>query len=75
MDCRPTGICSPQWPERVSAPTAASKLRSTVQLMMTRPYRHWLIAAILAALIYYAWGEIMRMRGAQKVSFRPSEEA
>lgn len=43
--------------------------------MMTRPYRHWLIAAILAALIYYAWGEIMRMRGAQKVSFRPSEEA
>lgn len=43
--------------------------------MLTRPYRYWLIAMLLAALIYYAWGEITRTRGAQKVSFRPAEEA
>lgn len=58
----------------MSASTAANKLRRPVRLMMTRPYRYWLIAALLAALIYYAWGEVTRTRGAQKVSFRPAEE-
>ncbi len=43
--------------------------------MLTRPYRYWLVAALIAALIYYAWGEITQTRGAQKVSFRPAEEA
>jgi len=59
----------------MSASIATSKLRRTVRLMMTRPYRYWFIAALLAALIYYAWGEVTRTRGAQKVSFRPAEES
>ena len=43
--------------------------------MMTWPYRYWLIAALLVALIYYVWGEITRTRRAPKVSIRPSAEA
>jgi pimeloyl-ACP methyl ester carboxylesterase len=42
--------------------------------MLTRPYRHWLIAAFVAALIYYAWGQITQTRGSQKVAFRPAEQ-
>lgn len=59
----------------MSASTNTSKLRRAARLMVTRPYRYWLVAAIIAALIYYAWGEVTRTRGAQKVSFRPAEEA
>lgn len=43
--------------------------------MLTRPYRYWLVAALIAALIYYAWGQITLTRGDQKVSFRPAEQA
>ena len=59
----------------MSASTETSKLRRAARLMMTRRYLYWLIAAIIAALIYYAWGQVTRTRGAQKVSFRPAEEA
>lgn len=59
----------------MSASTKTSKLRRAARLMMTRRYLYWLIAAIIAALIYYAWGQVTRTRGAQKVSFRPAEEA
>ena len=59
----------------MSASTDTSKLRRAARLMMTRRYLYWLIAAIIAALIYYAWGQVTRTRGAQKVSFRPAEEA
>lgn len=58
----------------MSTSTNTRKLRRAARLMMTRPYRYWLIAAIIAALIYYAWGEVTRTRGAQRVSFRPAEE-
>ncbi|WP_370175770.1 alpha/beta hydrolase-fold protein [Sphingobium abikonense] len=58
----------------MSATTNTSKLHRAARLMMTRRYRYWLIAAIIVALIYYAWGEFTRTRGAQKVSFRPAEE-
>jgi len=50
------------------------KLRRMVWLMTSRPYRYWLVVAIIVASIYYAWGEITRTRGAQKVSFRPAGE-
>ncbi|OWK31021.1 putative esterase [Sphingomonas dokdonensis] len=59
----------------MSALPNTSKLRRAARLMMTRRYRYWLIAATVAALIYYGWGEITRTRGAQKVSIRPAEEA
>ena len=59
----------------MSASTAASKLHRIARMMMTRPYRYWLVAAFISVLIYYAWGEVTRTRGAQKVSFRPAEEA
>lgn len=59
----------------MSASTDTSKLRRAARLMMTRRYLYWLITAIIAALIYYAWGQVTRTRGAQKVSFRPAEEA
>ncbi|WP_296218243.1 alpha/beta hydrolase-fold protein [uncultured Sphingomonas sp.] len=59
----------------MSASTKTSKLRRAARLMMTRRYLYRLIAAIIAALIYYAWGQVTRTRGAQKVSFRPAEEA
>lgn len=58
----------------MSAFVNPSKLRRPAWLM-TRPNRYWLIAAIVGVLIYYAWGEVTRTRGAQKVSFRPAEEA
>lgn len=59
----------------MSASTKTSKLRRAARLMMTRRYLYWLITAIIAALIYCAWGQVTRTRGAQKVSFRPAEEA
>lgn len=40
--------------------------------MAKRPYRYWLVGAILAAFLYYAWGQLTQTRGAQKVSFRPA---
>lgn len=43
--------------------------------MLKRPYRYWLVAAILIALLYFAWSQVTRTRGAQKVSFRPAEQA
>lgn len=58
----------------MSVSTAASKLRRAGRLMTTRRYRYWLIAALVAALIYYVWGEVTRTRGVQRVSFRPAEE-
>lgn len=43
--------------------------------MLKRPYRYWLLAILVAALLYYAWTEITQTRGAQKISFRPAEQA
>jgi pimeloyl-ACP methyl ester carboxylesterase len=43
--------------------------------MLKRPYRYWLLAFLLAVSVYYAWTEITRTRGGQKVSFRPAEQA
>jgi pimeloyl-ACP methyl ester carboxylesterase len=42
--------------------------------MLKRPYRYWLVAAIIVLLLYYGWGEVTRTRGTQKVSFRPARE-
>lgn len=44
--------------------------------ILTRsPVRWLLIAALVVALLYYAWGELTRTRGAQKVAFRPAERS
>lgn len=59
----------------MSATTNASKDRRAARLMMARPYRYWLFTMIIVALMYYAWGEVTRTRGVQKVSFRPAAEA
>lgn len=75
MDRRPTGICSSHWPERMSGPSVGGGFRRATRSTLTRPYRYWLVAALIAALIYFAWGEITRTRGAQNVSFRPAKEA
>lgn len=75
MDRHPTGICSSHWPERVSGSSAGGRLRRGAGAILTHPYRYWLVAGLIAALIYYAWGEITRTRGAQKVLFRPAEQA
>ena len=57
------------------ASAAVNKLFHASKLMVSRPYRYLLIAALVGALIYYAWGEITRTRGSQQVSFRPAEQA
>jgi len=49
--------------------------RTLIRLMLKRPYRYSLLAILVAALLYYAWTEITRTRGAQKISFRPAEQA
>ena len=42
--------------------------------MLTRPYRYWLMAILFAGLAYFAFTEITRTRGSQKVSFRPAAQ-
>jgi hypothetical protein len=71
----PTATSPSDWPDRMSATTNASKDRRAARLMMARPYRYWLFTMIIVALMYYAWGEVTRTRGVQKVSFRPAAEA
>jgi pimeloyl-ACP methyl ester carboxylesterase len=43
--------------------------------MLKRPYRYWLVAFLLVAILYYAWTEITRARGDQKISFHPATAA
>ena len=57
------------------ASAAATKLHRMSKLMLARPYRYWLVAALIAALMYDAWGQLTRTRGDQNVSFRPAEQA
>lgn len=59
----------------MSASDAGSKRRNLARSMLKRPYRYWLLAILLAVLIYYAWTEITRTRGDQKVSFVPAAQA
>ena len=49
--------------------------RRAASSILKRPYRSWLLAILVAASIYYAWTEITKTRGAQKVSFVPAEQA
>ena len=50
------------------------KLRSMAANMPRRPYRYWLVAALIATLLGYAWGQITQRRGNQVVSFRPATQ-
>ena len=54
---------------------SGSNLRHVARSMLMPPYRYWIVAALLAVLSYYAWTEVTRTRGDQKVSFRPAEQA
>lgn len=43
--------------------------------LLDRARNRWLLAAALViALLYFAWGEVTRTRGAQKVAFVPAEQ-
>ena len=59
----------------MSASDTSSKPRRVALSMLTGPYRYWLIAILLAGLVYFAWTEITRTRGRQKVSFRPAAQS
>ena len=59
----------------MSASDAVRTLGHKTKSLLKRPHRYWLLALLLAALLYHAWSEITRTRGAQKVSFHPAQEA
>jgi pimeloyl-ACP methyl ester carboxylesterase len=59
----------------MSISDSSSKLLHVARSMSKRPYRYWLIAAVLIMLVYAAWAEVTRKRGNQKVSFRPAAQA
>jgi pimeloyl-ACP methyl ester carboxylesterase len=59
---------------RVFASGGGGKHDYLVRTMLQRPYRSWFIAILVAALACYAWTEITKTRGNQKVIFRPAEE-
>jgi Putative esterase len=42
---------------------------------LRRPFRKWLIVALIAALACYAWSQMTRPRGAQKVAFQPAVQS
>lgn len=58
----------------VSARRTADNLRRVTTTMLRRPYRYWLIAVLLLALAWYAWGQITRVRGDQRVAFHPADQ-
>jgi len=58
----------------MASPAPGSTFRRTVATMLAPPWRYWLVAALIAALLYYGWGEATRTRGAQRVSFRPAHQ-
>ena len=59
----------------MSTSETSSTLRPLALSMFKRPYRYWLIAALLIVLVYFTWAELTRIRGNQKVSFRPATQA
>ena len=67
-------IRSSERPNLLFVPEARRKLRRTAALMIRRPYRYWVVGAVIAALIYCAWGQITQRRGAQKVTFQPAAQ-
>jgi hypothetical protein len=48
------------------------KVVRTAAALFRPPYRRWTMLAVVAALLYYGWGQVTRTRGAQKVAFRPA---
>jgi pimeloyl-ACP methyl ester carboxylesterase len=56
------------------ASAGESKRRNIAKSMFQRQYRSWFIAMLVAALTYYAWTEITKTRGDQKVTFRPAAQ-
>lgn len=59
----------------MAASEIGNRLGHTATMMIRRPYRYWLVAVVIAALIYYAWGQITQRRGDQAVSFRPAAQS
>lgn len=58
----------------VSGRRTAGHFRRVATKLLRRPYRYWLIAALLLSLALYAWGQITRVRGEQRIAFRPAEQ-
>jgi pimeloyl-ACP methyl ester carboxylesterase len=43
-------------------------------MMMRKPTRYWLPAAVILAMLYLAWVQITRVRGDQRVAFIPAAQ-
>lgn len=50
------------------------KVQGLIKALLSPPNRHWLLALFLIFVANVAWSEIIRTRGAQKVSFVPAEQ-
>lgn len=50
------------------------RLQHAAGKALERPHRYWLVAALLAAVAYWAWTSITRTRGSQKVLFSAARE-
>ena len=59
---------------RMSASDTTSSLRRMAATAISRPARYWLLAILLAVLGWWAWTQVTRPRGAQKVSFEAAEQ-
>lgn len=56
----------------MSTSRTVRKVGRVAASMVSRPYRYWLVTALIVTLIFYTWGEITRVRGDQRVSFQPA---
>jgi len=53
----------------------SNRLRRVTAFAVRRPNRYWLIAALVAALLYFGWGQLTQRRGNQVVAFRPAAQS
>lgn len=53
----------------------SNKFRRMTAFAVRRPNRYWLIAALIAVLLYYGWGQLTQRRGNQVVAFRPGAQS
>lgn len=57
-----------------AAPKPPARQQGAIGAMLRPPNSYWLLALLLVVTINFAWTEITRTRGAQKVSFVPAEQ-
>lgn len=56
-------------------PNRSNKFRRMTAFAVRRPNRYWLIAALVAVLLYYGWDQLTQRRGNQVVAFRPAAQS